>query len=133
MLDRIDICVEAPPVRYEELTMERRGEGSRAIRQRVSRAQAIQQERYRNTRFRFNADLDMEAVKRFCRLDGAQQKLMQETYERLELTARAYCRILKVARTIADLDEAERIGEEHLSEAICYRALDKKYWNGAER
>lgn len=130
LLDRIDICVEAPPVRYEELTMDGTGEDSSTIRQRVCRAQAIQHERYRNTRFYFNADLDMEAVRTFCALGREQQRLMRETYEKLELTARAYCRILKVARTIADLDGAEQIGGEHLSEAICYRVLDKKYWSG---
>lgn len=130
LLDRIDICVEAQPLRYEELAMEEQGEDSRTIRQRVSRAQAIQQERYRNTRFRFNGDLDTEAVKKYCFLEKEEQELMRETYEKLQLTARAYCRILKVARTIADLNGTEQIQEAHLSEAICYRALDKKYWNG---
>lgn len=130
LLDRIDVCAEAHPVKYEELTGAGPEEDSASIRRRVRAAQAVQRERYAGTRFRFNSDLDMDAVRKFCVLGKEQQELMRESYERLELTARAYCRILKVARTIADLEGEEQIGEAHLCEAICYRTVDKKYWKG---
>lgn len=130
LLDRIDIAVEAKPVPYGELTTAQQGETSAQIRVRVERAQQIQQKRYQNTGYRFNSDLNTGAVKRYCCLEKDAEAMMQETFEKMELTARAYCRILKVARTIADLDEAERIGTEHLAEAVCYRALNKKYWGG---
>ena len=128
LLDRIDICVEAQPVLYSELTSGERGESSASIRRRVTQAQKIQQERYRGTEFRFNSDLTMSAVKQYCSLGKEEQNLMEETFEKLELTARAYCKILKVARTIADLDGREQISLAHLGEAVCYRSLDKKYW-----
>lgn len=128
LLDRIDICVEAQPVLYNELTSREKGESSASIRQRVTRTQKIQQERYRGTEFHFNSDLTMSAVKKYCALGKEEQNLMEETFEKLELTARAYGKILKVARTIADIDEKEQIQLEHLGEAICYRSLDKKFW-----
>lgn len=128
LLDRIDICVEARPVRYSELTFPKRGESSASIRKRVTRVQNIQLERYRGTRFRFNSDLTLSAVKEYCPLGRKEQKLMEETFAKLELTARAYCKILKVARTIADLEGCGQIGLSHLGEAICYRSLDKKFW-----
>lgn len=128
LLDRIDICVEAKPVLYEELISSKRGESSASIRERVTAAQQIQAERYRGTNYRFNSELGISAVKKYCVLGGEERELMEETFIKLELTARAYCKILKVARTIADLNGSEGIGQEHLAEAICYRSVDKKYW-----
>lgn len=128
LLDRIDVCVEAQPVQYRDLTCQEQGESSASIRSRVTRVQQIQMERYRGTGFRFNSDLTMEAVKKYCPLGRKEEKLMKETFVKLELTARAYCKILKVARTIADLEGREQIGLAHLGEAICYRSLDKKFW-----
>ena len=128
LLDRIDICVEAQPVRYKELTSQKKGEDSACIRKRVTEVQKIQQERYRGSEFHFNSELTTSAVKKYCMLGREEQNLMEETFEKLELTARAYCKILKVARTIADLEGCEQIGLTHLGEAIAYRSLDKKYW-----
>ena len=128
LLDRIDITVEAGAVSYEELSGSGTGESSAAIRSRTERAQQVQRERYAGTRYRLNSDLDTEGVKRYCSLDRAGEKMMKSSFARLELTARSHIRILKVARTIADLEGQEQIGEEHLAEAVCYRSLDQKYW-----
>ena len=128
LLDRIDIAVEAGAVSYEELSGSGTGESSAAIRSRTERAQQVQRERYAGTRYRLNSDLDTEGVKRYCSLDRAGEKMMKSSFARLELTARSHIRILKVARTIADLEGQEQIGEEHLAEAVCYRSLDQKYW-----
>lgn len=130
LLDRMDICVEAQTVRYSELASDSQGESSARIRERVTRAQRRQQERYRESGFRFNSDLGAAAVRRFCRLGKAEEALMREAFEKLELTARSYSRILKVARTIADLEDADEIGEAHLAEAIAYRTPEKQYWAG---
>ena len=128
LLDRIDMCVEAHRVKYEELTSDACGEGSGTIRERVMAARAIQQERYRGTGYRFNSDLDSEAVRRYCALNETCRKMMSSIYENMHLTARSYPRILKTARTIADLAGASEIGTEHLTEAVSYRAVDRKYW-----
>ena len=133
LLDRIDMCVEAHRVKYEELTSSSREEGSAKIRERVMEARAIQRERYRGTRYRFNADLDSDAVRKYCVLDGECQSLMSSVYENMHLTARSYNRILKTARTIADLAHSSGIGVDHLMEAVSYRAVDRKYWENALR
>lgn len=130
LLDRMDICVEAHPVPYEQLSSEVREECSEKIRERVIQAQKRQQRRYKGTRFCFNSDLSGSAVKKYCVLGAEEEEMMRCTYEKLELTARSYGRILKVARTIADLEGAEQIREVHLGEAIGYRAFDKAYWAG---
>ncbi len=131
LLDRIDIAVEAGTVNYEELTGTGQGECSAAIRERVKQAQQLQRNRYQGTKYRFNSDLDTAGVRRYCPLDPTGEKLMRDSFERLELTARSHCRILKVARTIADLEGSPGIETAHLGEAICYRSLDQKYWRKA--
>ena len=128
LLDRIDICVEAKPVLYDELKNLTEEESSAQIRTRVTQAQQIQHLRYQGTNFRFNSDLNATAVKKYCILGKEEENLMRETFEKLNLTARSYSRILKVARTIADLSGEENISTSHLGEAVCYRAMDKKYW-----
>ena len=133
LLDRIDMCVEAHRVKYEELTTVSCEESSGKIRERVMAARVIQQERYRGTRYRFNADLDSEAVQKYCVLDRECRKLMRNVYENMHLTARSYTRILKTARTIADLAGGKEIGMDHLMEAVSYRAVDRKYWENALR
>lgn len=130
LLDRMDICVEAHTVPYEELASEGGAESSDRIRERVILAQRRQQQRYAGTHFCFNSDLSGAAVKKYCALGGEEEEMMRAAYEQLELTARSYGRILKVARTIADLEGAEQIRMEHLGEAIGYRAFDKAYWAG---
>ena len=133
LLDRIDMCVEAKRVKFEELTSHCGGESSARIRERVTAAHAIQKERYRTAGYRFNSDLDAEAVRKYCALDAEGEKMMRHVYETLHLTARSYNRILKTARTIADLAASSRIGTDHLAEAISYRAVDRKYWDDALR
>ena len=133
LLDRIDMCVEAYRVQYEELTSASGGECSAQIRERVTAAHLAQKSRYRGTPFRFNADLDPDAVRKYCPLDPEGEKLMHQAYEKLHLTARSYNRILKTARTIADLDAASSIGIRHLTEALSYRAVDRRYWEDALR
>ena len=131
LLDRIDLCVEAHKVRYEELTGSGPAESSAQIRARVVRAMKLQEERYRGTNYRFNGDLGTEGVRRYCRPDAEGAGMMRSVYESMELTARSYNRILKVARTIADLDGSEQIRVSHLTEAVSYRAVDRKYWESA--
>lgn len=128
LLDRMDISVEACRVTYEELVSLQENESSARIRKRVEQAGRIQQERYRGSRFRFNADLDAEGIRQYCVLGEKGQKILSETYKRFGLTARACHRILKVARTIADMESMERIEEDQLCEAIGYRVFEKKFW-----
>ena len=127
-LDRIDLCVEAPRIRYEELTEEKKSESSEVIRKRVYQVREIQKERYRGTGITTNAMLGTDDIKKYCGLDAAESKLMERAFTMMELTVRAYYRIIKTARTIADMDGEEKIGEQHLREALGYRMVDKKYW-----
>ncbi len=130
LLDRIDICAEADEVGYESLISDRSNESSKTIRKRVEEAAAIQHERYRGTDIRFNADLGVRDLERYCHLGRKEELLMQKAFESMGLSARAYHRLIRVARTIADLDGALDIGVEHLSEAIGFRSVDRRYWNG---
>lgn len=127
-LDRMDICVEAPRVEYHALKEKREEESSRQIRMRVSKARKIQQKRYANKGIFTNSQLDGKLLEQYCALGPKEEQLMQQAFSNLGLTARSYYKILKVARTIADLEEAENIETKHLQEAIGYRTLDKKYW-----
>src|SRR5262245_28571974 len=121
LLDRIDIHVEVPRVNYEKLSSERQGEPSSAVRERVTAARVRQSERFKGTRLLTNADMGPAEVRLHCQLDGAGQRLMQAAMRQLHLSARAYHRVLKLARTIADLAGAPEIGPAHLAEAIQYR------------
>ena len=127
-LDRIDICVEAPKVSYEALSAGKRQESSAVIRSRVCRAREIQNERYKGTSILSNSMLGVKDLKEYCGLGHKGELLMRQAFVALGLTARTYHKILKVARTIADLELSEEIRECHLKEAIGYRTLDKKYW-----
>lgn len=126
ILDRIDLCVELQPVDVLSLRGSR-GEGSKTIRQRVLRARELQEKRFKGTSYRFNADIEAADIERYCPLGRAEQACMEQLYHSLQLSARAFHRILKVARTIADLEGAEKIGVEHLMEASFYRP-DSEYW-----
>ena len=130
LLDRMDLCVETSRVEYQELTDTEENESSRSIRGRVEAARRRQEERYRGLGWQFNARLPSSALKHFCPLGKSEAGIMETAYERMGLSARAYHRIIKVARTIADLEGEERIRKEHLLEAIGYRSLDQRFWGG---
>jgi magnesium chelatase family protein len=131
LLDRIDIHVEVTPVSYNELAAERKSEKSESVRARVIKARAIQEKRYKeNEGVHCNAQISSKQLREVCRIDEAGNQLLKTAMERLGLSARAYDRILKVARTIADLDTCENIETQHLAEAIQYRSLDREGWAG---
>lgn len=129
ILDRMDICVEAVPMAFADMTFGGAEESSAQVRERVMAARKRQEQRFAGTGLHFNADMGAGDVKRYCALGEAELRYMERMFAVQQLSARAYHRILKVARTIADLDGSDRIGEMHLAEAICYRQSDHKYWN----
>lgn len=130
LLDRIDIHVEVPTVKYQELTSKASGEKSETVRERVIKARQIQEHRFKEIPGVYkNADMNSRLIRQFCVLDDASQSIMKMAMNKLGLSARAYDRILKAARTIADLADRERIQAQHVSEAIQYRSLDMQYWN----
>ncbi len=131
ILDRIDICTEAAPVEFGDLRGQRKEESSGQIRQRVERVREIQKERFAGRRIRFNSQMTGEDIRRFCGLSREEEGFFRDVYQRKGMSARAYSKILKVARTIADLDGAEQIGHAHLCEAIGYRSLEEKYWQSS--
>ncbi len=128
LLDRFDICIEAIQMNYKELQTKAQQETSEQIKKRVAIARKLQLERYKDQNIWFNSQLTPRTIKKYCRLEPKEQSLLEQAFVKMNLTARAYHRILKVARTIADLDQSERIRTAHISEAICYRSLDQKYW-----
>lgn len=131
LLDRIDIHIEVTPVPFEKLSEERKGESSIQIRERVTRARQLQEERFRDIEhIHYNAQMGPRQIREFCGLDEASKQLLKTAMERLNLSARAYDRILKVSRSIADLEQSECIKGDHLSEAIQYRSLDREGWLG---
>ncbi len=129
MLDRLDIHIEVPAVQYEELTGRQNGEKSADIKKRVEKARAIQNERYKGTGITCNARLTPAMIQKHCRPDSAAEKILKTAFESLGMSARSYDRILKIARTVADLDDKEVIGASHVAQAIQFRSLDRKYWN----
>ena len=127
-MDRIDIHLEVPRLKYEHLTDKRRGEPSEEIRKRVDKVREIQKYRYKNDGIIFNAHLESKELERYCVLDKEAQELLKLAILELGISARAYDKILKVSRTIADLDGKEIIEAHHISEAISYRSLDRNLW-----
>ena len=131
LLDRIDIHIEVQPVPFEKLTEERRGEPSHLIRKRVTEAREIQSERFKeNEKVHYNAQMSVKQIRKYCDLNDESKSLLKNAMERLNLSARAYDRILKVSRTIADLDSSKNISPNHIAEAIQYRSLDREGWLG---
>lgn len=128
LLDRFDICIEAMQIEYKELEVKKQEESSSDIRKRIYKAMQIQMDRYRGQDIWFNSQLTPKNIKKYCRLEAKEQALLEQAFKKMNLSARAYHRILKVARTIADLDMSEKIDARHISEAICYRSIDGKYW-----
>lgn len=128
LLDRIDIQIEATPVKYQKLDSEEQTENSETIKKRVDLARKIQQERYKDCKIYSNSQLTPKLIEKYCKLDAEGKAILKSAFERLGLSARAYGRILKVARTVADLSGSINIEKNHIAEAIQYRSLDKKYW-----
>jgi len=128
LLNRIDIQIEVSPVRYDDLNNERKEESSNEIKKRIVKARKIQQERYAGLGIITNSELSSKYITKFCKINKESQRLLKDAFERLGLSARAYNKILKVARTIADLEGADNIETKHIAEAIQYRSLDRKYW-----
>ena len=130
LLDRIDIHIEVTPVPFSELSAERPSEKSAVMRERVIAARQVQQDRYTGKKIHCNAQMGSKELREICRIDAAGKALLEKAMERLGLSARAYDRILKVARTIADMAASPDIRTEHLAEAIQYRSLDREGWAG---
>ena len=131
LLDRIDLHVEVTPVNFDELTNKNKGEKSQQIRERVVKARDVQEQRFsENKKIHANSQMDTKQIQSYCKLDEESQKLLKTAMEKLDLSARAYDRILKVARTISDLDNTEDINSAHIAEAIQYRSLDRESWAG---
>ena len=128
LLDRIDIHIDVPAVRIKELAGDSPGESSEEVRARVVKARSIQLERFRGERVFCNAQMTPRLIRKFCCIDSASRGLLEQAITRLGLSARAYDRILKVSRTLADLGGREAISPEDVGEAIQYRSLDRDYW-----
>ncbi|MCR4694195.1 MAG: YifB family Mg chelatase-like AAA ATPase [Pseudobutyrivibrio sp.] len=128
LLDRIDITVDAPQLSYSQISSKEKNESSREIRARIEKCHMLQAERYKDYDFSNNSHIPSSLMEKFCHLGPEEEKYMKEMYEENDLTARTYYKTLKVARTIADLEESIDIKISHLQEAFAYRGLVKKYW-----
>jgi magnesium chelatase family protein len=128
MLDRIDLHVEMTEVGYEDIAQKAQGEPSSNIRARLNASRNLQRERYKADKILFNAQLNNALIEKYCALDEKGNAVLEKAFKALNLSARAYSRILKVARTIADLESSEKVLSAHVAEAIQYRSLDSKYW-----
>jgi magnesium chelatase family protein len=124
----MDIQIEVSNVDYTNLKSTKIPESSSIIKNRVNNARKIQIERYKKYNIFSNSSMTPRLISEFCKIDNQSEKLLKSAFERLGLSARAYTKILKVARTIADLEQKENIEEKHIAEAIQYRSLDRKYW-----
>jgi magnesium chelatase family protein len=125
LMDRIDIHVEVPAVKYRDLTGEVSGEDSEAIKNRVNRARGVQRERFTGKKIHANAQMTPRHLKKYCQIEEASKTLLGKAIDKFGLSARAYTRILKIARTIADLEGVEDIATHHISESIQYRSLGR--------
>ena len=129
LLDRIDIHIEVAGIKFSKLQSNKKVENSKEIKNRVNKARKIQIERYKEYNIYSNAELTPKLIEKFCKLNNASKIILEKAFKKLGLSPRAYGRILKVARTIADLESQTEISQKHLVEAIQYRSLDRKYWN----
>jgi magnesium chelatase family protein len=130
LLDRIDIHIDVPAVKFRELTGDTSpdAEGSTMIRERVINARERQRERFAEEKIFSNAAMTPRMIRRYCKIDPESEQMLERAMTRLGLSARAYDRILKVSRTIADLEGSEGINSPHVAEAVGYRSLDRTYW-----
>lgn len=133
MLDRFDLHIEVAPVEFNDISSNKKEESSAEIRKRVSAARDIQNQRFKGTHINCNAKITPDKLNSFCPMEDKAKEFIGKAFDRLGLSARAYDRILKVARTIADLNGSEKIEKEHISAAIQFRSLDRKYWSGEEQ
>jgi magnesium chelatase family protein len=129
LLDRMDLCVESQPISFRDLAKQPSGEPSAAIRKRVKTVQRIQAERYADCGFQFNSQIPASKIRWFCHLPDQLNRWLEERYREYGLSARGYCKVLRTARTIADLDGSGEICRSHLEEALYFRAADTNYWN----
>lgn len=129
LLDRIDLHIEVSPVEYSDLTSTEKEETSKEIRERIAAAREIQRKRFEGTGIRCNAEITPAYLNEFCPMTDGASKMLENAFNSMGLSGRAYDRILKVARTVADLDNAEVIDKKHIAQAIQYRSLDRKYWS----
>ena len=129
LLDRIDLQIEVDSISYDDFRSVVANESSASIKARVEKARAIQRARYEGSKTKTNDEMTNAQVKTYCALDKMGEALLKNAFTKLNLTARASTRVLKVARTIADLDASESILSKHIAEAIQYRSLDRKYWD----
>ena len=129
LLDRIDMHIEVSNVPYQKLNSNNVPENSETIRKRVNNARKIQQKRYKNISIISNSELTPKFQEDYCKLDSKSKEILEKAFKSLSLSARAYGKIKKVARTIADLESEKEIKPKHIMEAIQYRSLDRKYWN----
>ena len=130
LLDRLDLHIEVPPVDFQQLSDTAKAEPSAAIRARVAKTRAVQERRLEGTGISCNAHMSSAQTRQFCRLTDDASFLLKKAFEQLGLSARAYDKVLRVARTIADMEEKEEIEQEHIAEAVQYRSLDRKFWSG---
>ena len=128
MLDRMDLHIEVPPVDFDELSSHKKEESSAEVRKRVNEARLIQKKRYEGTGVTCNARLTTAMLKKYCEMTDDAKEFLKASFEKLAMSGRAYDRILKVARTIADLDKSENITKSHIAQAVRFRNLDRKYW-----
>ena len=128
LLDRIDIHISIEPVKFDEINDNTSEESSKDIRKRVECARAIQMERFKNENILYNSQMKGRQIKKYCKVEKDGLKLLENAYRNLALSTRAYNKILKISRTIADMEGTENISEKHIAEAIQYRVLDRKYW-----
>ena len=128
LLDRIDIHIDVPAVKFKELASDTPAESSAEIRERVVRARRVQLDRFGTERIFCNAQMSPRLIRKYCAIDSASKGLLENAITRLGLSARAYDRILKVSRTLADMEGKESIDPGHVSEAIQYRTLDRNFW-----
>lgn len=129
LLDRIDICTDIPAVTFSQMTKQEKGEGSFEMKARVEKAQDIQKERYKKEGIRFNGELTGKQIKKYCSCTKEGERLLGMAFEKMKFSARSYHKVLRTARTIADLEGKEKIDSSHIGEALSCRAFDKKYWN----
>jgi magnesium chelatase family protein len=127
-LDRFDIHIEVPSLSFQKISGDEKAESSASIRERVNQARERQIQRYKDEGVFYNAQLSPKQIRKYCKMDNYGKRLMEKAYTTMKLSARAYDRILKVSRTIADLEGSDNIEASHIAEAIQYRSLDRQYW-----